>query len=428
MKAANPHLAVTGAAMDVVVPRKHGRRIALAAVVAAALALAALGLWRMVPRGLQVSAAELRVAAVERGIFLDDLIVRAKAEALHSVILDSVEAGRVEEVFAHDGALVRQGDILFRISNPQRNLELLQRQSEHTQQISNLSNLRVGFEAATTEHQRRLVDLEFNLAQAGKKHARNVQLAAKGYISPVALEESADALEQQRHTLDDARRRRDTETAVKQDAVRKMEGAIRNIENGLQLVRGTVDALVVRAPVAGRLTDFKLQVGETVKTDQHIGRIDDPLKFKLGAQVDEYYLSRIAPGRQGQVRQDGRDYQVQVSCVYPQIKEGRFAVELVFLKEQAATLNPGQSLDAQITLGEPKQALLLPNAPFVAETGGAWVFALAANGVDAEKRLLQTGRRNNRQIEVLSGLNAGERVIVSSYAGFGGATRLQLKK
>ncbi|MES2297428.1 MAG: efflux RND transporter periplasmic adaptor subunit [Pseudomonadota bacterium] len=428
MKPATPHLAVSGAAMDIIVPQRHGKEIVLGVVGAVLTVLAAAGMWSMVPRGLQVAAIEVRVAPVERGVFRDDIVVRSKAEALNSVILDSIESGRVEEVFARDGAIVKQGEVLFRISNSQRNLELLQRQSEHTQQISNLANLRVAFEAGNTDHERRLSDLQFNLAQVQKKHVRNKRLAEQGFISSEALELSNDALEQQQRAVDNEKLRSASETSVKRDALAQMEQAIRHIEAGLTLVHGTVDALVVRAPVAGRLTDFNLKIGETVRQDQHIGRIDDPLKFKLTAQVDEYYLSRIAVGRQGTVKQEGQDFKVEVSRVYPQIKEGRFAVELVFKDGQPGTMNPGQSLDAQITLGEPAQALLLPNAPFVADSGGAWVFVVAPNGIDAEKRMIRTGRRNNRQIEVLGGLGAGESIVVSSYAGFGTATHLQLKK
>ncbi len=423
-----PHLATTGAAMDTIVPRRRGKQRLLAGAAGLLLALAAFGLWKMVPRGFQVPAADVRVSSVESGIFYDDLVVRAKAEALQSVILDSVESGRVEEVFVRDGAIVKQGEVLFRISNSGRHLELLQRQSEHTQQVSNLLNLRVAFESGNTETERRLSDIQFNLDQAQKKHGRNVSLAQQGFLSSSALTESADTVAQLKHSLASEVQRGSVEAGVKKHAVAQMEGAIKDIERGLKLVNATVDALVVRAPVAGRLTDFNLQVGETVKTDQHTGRIDDPAKFKLAAQVDEFYLSRIAVGRHGLVRQDGKDYPIDVSRVYPQIKEGRFSVELVFSGEQPATLNPGQSLDAQLTLGEPRPALLLPNAPFVGDSGGAWVFVVAANGVDAEKRVLKTGRRNNRQIEVLSGLNAGDKVIVSSYATFGNATRVQIKK
>jgi HlyD family secretion protein len=414
--------------MDTIVPQRRGKRWRAALAAGALVVAAGYGGWQLMPRGLQVPAADVQVATVTRGMFLDDIVLRAKAEALQSVILDSVESGRVEEVFARDGALVKAGDILFRISNSQRNLDLLQRQAEHTQQISNLANLRVAFEAGNSEHDRRLSDLRFNLEQAQKKHARNERLAAQGFISAMALEESADNLAQQKHLVSQENLRSNTENGVKRAAVDQMARAIKSIETGLALVNGTVDALVVRAPVAGRLTDFNLKVGETVKQDQHIGRVDDPGRYKLAAQVDEYYLGRVAVGHKGTVRQDGTAYPVEISRVFPQIKDGRFALELVFTGAQPSSLNPGQSLDAQVSLGEPKPALLLQNGPFANETGGTWAFVLAANGVDAEKRAIRAGRRNNRQVEILAGLNQGDQVLVSSYAPFGSATRLQLKK
>jgi HlyD family secretion protein len=178
--------------MDSVAPKRRGKRLLFACAGGVLLALLVYGAWLWVPRGLQVSSAEARLATVEKGVFRDDIVVRATAEPLNSVILDSVESGRVEEIFARDGALVRKGQLLFRLSNPQRNLELLERQAEHAQQISNLSNLRVSQEAGRTEHQRRLSDLEFALQQGEKQHARNLRLAQQGFISNVALEESND--------------------------------------------------------------------------------------------------------------------------------------------------------------------------------------------------------------------------------------------
>jgi HlyD family secretion protein len=207
-----------------------------------------------------------------------------------------------------------------------------------------------------------------------------------------------------------------------------MDSAIHGLQSGLQLVSATVEALAVRAPSDGVLTDFRLLVGETVRPDQHIGRIDDPHHFKLSAQVDEFYLSRLTVGRHGSVTQDGKTYALRVATVYPQIKEGRFTAEMVFTGGQPAVISPGQSMDAQLTLGEPAKALLLPNGAFVNDTGGAWVFVVGRDGERAEKRSVRIGRRNNAQVEVLSGLAAGENVIVSSYTPFGKAERLQLTK
>lgn len=412
--------------MDTVVPRRRGKAIAITVASVLVLGAAGYALWAWMPRGLQIDGADLRIGQVARGVFIDEIVVRANAEPLNSVILDSVESGRVEEVLASDGALVKQGQLLFRISNPQRNLELLARQSEHAVSIFNLSNLRVAQEASASDHRRRLDDLQFALEQARKRHERNARLAAQGFISSVALEESADTLQQQQQLLAAEQRAANTEDKVRSAAAQQLESAIDGLDSGLKLVSGTVDALAVRAPVAGRLTNFRLQVGESIATGKNIGRIDDPLRFKLSASVDEYYLSRMAVGRRGSVKQDDKNYGADISTIYPQIKDGRFTVEMVFTNGQPPVLNPGQSLDARITLGEPAPALLLPNGAFINDSGGAWVYALDASGRGAQRRAVRIGRRNNSQVEVLEGLAAGDKVILSSYAAYGNSPRLQI--
>ena len=419
---------VTGAAMDVHVPRKRGRRLVRAGAAAAIVAILAWGAWQLLPRGLAVAARDVRIARVTPGVFRDDIVVRATAEPLRSIVLDSVESGRVEEVVARDGQLVARGELLFRLSNPQRHLELLARQTEYAQQISNLANLQVAQEAARTDHGRRLSDLDFALAQAGKQHARNAGLAARGFLSAVALEESHDRLVQARRSLDEERRASGTEERVREGVLRQVGDVIAGLQAGLKLVNATVDALAVRAPAAGVLTDFRLQVGETVRLDQRIGRIDDPQRFKLSAQVDEFYLSRVRVGQPGRAVQGKRAYALKVATVYPQVKDGRFTAELEFADAQPAVISPGQGVDAQLTLGEPAQALLLPNGAFALDGGGAWVFVAAPDGTEAQRRSVRLGRRSNTQVEVLSGLAAGEDVIVSGYTSFGKAERLRLTK
>jgi HlyD family secretion protein len=423
---AAPPLPASGIAMDAIVPRRRGKRSAILAAAVVALLAAGYALWAWVPRGLQIDGADLRTGQVTRGVFVDEIIVRASAEPLNSVIIDAVESGRVEEVFAADGALVKKGQLLFRISNPQRNLELLARQYEHSVSIFNLSNLRVSQQASVSDHQRRTDDLQFALDQARKQHARNARLAAQGFISGVALEESADRLAQQERTLRQEQQANGAETRVRESAEQQLESSIQGLNTGLKLVSATVDALAVRAPVEGRLTNFRLQIGESIATGKNIGRIDDPARFKLSASVDEYYLSRMAVGRHGSVKQDGRSYAADISTIYPQIKDGRFTVEMVFAHGQPPVLNPGQSLDARITLGEPSTALLLPNDAFINDSGGAWVYVLDDSGRNAQRRAVHTGRRNNSQIEVLEGLAAGDRIILSSYAAYGNSPRLHI--
>lgn len=408
-------------------PRRH-LRIALALAATAAIAACAAALYALTPRGLQVAASDVRTAVVTRGLFRDELAVRATALPLHTVILDAVESGRVEEVLARDGAMVARGEVLFRLSNPQRRLEVLAREAEHAQQISNLTNLRVTLEASRTARLRRNADLAFALTQADKQHRRKEGLAQQGFVSRAALEESIDLVGHQRRAFATEQAGNAVEDATQRDALRQMEQASARMEAGLRFVHSTVDALAVRAPVAGRLADFRLQVGQTVKPDQHLGRIDDAARFKLAAQVDEYYLHRVAPGLRGKATLNGGTHAVTVSRVYPQISDGKFAVELAFDGDSAQRLHPGQGLELAITLGGSTEALLLPNDAWVNDGSGAWAFVAASDGRSAERRTIRTGRRNNAQVEVRFGLAAGERVLVSSYAAFGNAQRLQLAR
>jgi HlyD family secretion protein len=414
--------------MDTIVPRKRGRKILIACIAAALVLAAGAWLWQQVPRGLRVQRADLDIATVQRGVFRDELVVRANAEPLDSVILDSVESGRIEEVFVRDGEVVAKGQLLFRIANPQRNLELLARQAEQAQQLYNLSNLRLAQESDRSTRQRRFDELAFSLEQARKRHARNERLAAQGFISAVALEESSDALDKEARAVALEQRSAAADSRVRTPALAQLEKAIKGLDTGLQLVRATVDALVVRAPVAGRLTDFRMQVGQSIATGKNVGRIDDPSRFKLAARIDEFYLNRVAIGRTGSVEHAGRRYPVQVASVYPQIKDGRFLAELLFTGAQPEALRPGQSLDAQITLGDPARALLLPAGAWVADSGGAWVFVVSADGRTAERREVRTGRRSSAQVEVLAGLQPGERVVVSSYAAFEKSTALTVSQ
>jgi len=184
----------------------------------------------------------------------------------------------------------------------------------------------------------------------------------------------------------------------------------------------------VRAPIAGRLTDFRLQLGEIVKAEQRIGRIDDPSRFKLAAQIDEYYLGSVSTGKNGSVNVNGRDYAVEVRRVFPQITDGRFSIELLFTGEAPPEMNPGQSAETRITLGGTSAGLILPNDAFLNDTGGTWAFVLAPDGRSAERREIRVGRRNNSQVEVASGLVPGERVIVSTYAAYSKTERLQIAK
>lgn len=414
--------------MDTVAPiagrKKPVRRLL---VVLSLLLLGAWAWWYFTPGGLRVAARDVRIAQVQRGKFLDQVVVRAKAKPSKSVVLDSIESGKVEEVFVRDGAPLKAQQVLFRLSNPQRRLELLAREADRAQQISNLSNLRVGLESTRTEHERRMEDLTFALSEADKSLARTQALAQQGFMGQAALRDAGDKVANFKRQRTREASRFTAELAIKTTAVKQMESAIETIDSGLHLMGQALEALTVRAPLPGRLTDFHLQVGETVQLGQHLGRIDDPSAFKLEAEIDEFYLPRMKEGQVAQARQGDVAYQLHVARIFPQVNSGRFKAEFEFTS-QPGKLSPGQTLDLTLSLGAPADALLLPNGAFVNETGGTWLYVLDKDGSTATRRPVRLGRRSTAQVEVLSGTQPGEEVIVSSYAAFGSANTLQLAK
>jgi HlyD family secretion protein len=383
--------------------------------------------WQQRPLGLPLARADLDIDTVRQGVFDDVLVTRATVLPLHSVLLDAVENGQVEQVLVKEGAAVEAGALLFVLRSPQRAQELMQRSAEAAQQLANLATFRAAWVAAQAQQRRELTQAGFELERAERADRRNRELAATGFVSPAALEESADRLAQAQRLLTQLRMDGDAELATREQSVRAMERAVAELERGLAAMRAASDGLAVRAPVAGRLTGFALQLGESVRAGSRIARIDSTGRFKLSTRLDEFHLPRIRESVPATLVHAGREHALRVSRIDPQVKDGRFSVELSFEGDGPSDLQAGQNLDVRLALGQPRPALLLKDGGFVSDTGGAWAFVLDAGGRHAERRSLQLGRRAGGQLEVLGGLQAGERVVVSPYRAFLNATVLRLQ-
>lgn len=413
----------SGAAMDrrVAVPRRWSLG-ALAAL--ATLAVAAL-LWHYWPRGVIVARSSVEVAAAKTGPFRDVIVGRAITQPLQSVLLDATEDGRVEQVLVKDGERVEAGQLLVALSSTQRAQELMARSSEAAQQLANFSTLRAAWMQAQAAQRRTLTEAEFELERVRRLHRRNRELAATGFLSPSALEDSADRLAMAERLFAQQQADGREELAVREQSVQAMQRAVTDLHKRLDAMRAASEGLAVRAPAAGRVTGLTLQVGESVRSGTRIARLDSLGRFKLDLRLDEFHLGRIREGLGATLAHDGRDHALHVARIDPLVKDGRFSVELVFDAEPPA-LQVGQGLDVRLTLGEPTPALLLPDRGFFADTGGAWAFVLDADGRHAQRRTLQLGRRADGVIEVLGGLQPGEQVVVSPYRAFAAAPSLQI--
>jgi len=359
--------------------------------------------WQRAPQIQVVGTPQL--AAVQAGMFRDELALRARVEPMRSVQLDAAEAGRVEAVLAHDGDQVDAGAPLYRLHSPEQEQLLMQRSAEVAQQMANVSVQRSAQAASLAMNRRELAQLQAAEAQAEAEHARQAQLATAGFVSPAAQEQAERQHRLATQLLQQARQDLGLEASTRQQSIDEMARAVQGLQRGLQLLERSRDRLQQRAPIAGQLSGFQLQVGASVRPGDRLGRIDDPASgMQLMADVDEYYLPRLQPG-QVATSASGR---LSLAQTLPQVQGGKVRVLLRWPESTApATLRPGQAVDLRLQLSEPTPALLLPEGP------GVQSRLYVRQGRELHRRTVQLGRRAAGQVEVLSGLNAGDLVLIS---------------
>ncbi|MFN3389177.1 MAG: efflux RND transporter periplasmic adaptor subunit [Allosphingosinicella sp.] len=421
--------AESGSGMDRVVEKKGPSKQVKIAIGAAAVILAAVLFYIFAPTASSqtVPAERITVSAAERGRFDDFLPLRARVTPLVTVYLDAVEGGRVEQVLVEDGAMVQQGQLLAVLSNSDLQLNLLARQTEVTQQINSMRSQELALAQTRLQNQRALIEADLVADKARRQYETQRPLAEKGYVAGKTLRDSQDEYQASRQRSAILRRAQATDEQLQSSQLAQLRASTASLNASLDIARATLEALNLRAPVSGQLTAFSIQVGQSLNRGERLGQIDSAGNNKLVAQVDEFYLGRVDIGQTATVEAGGKTYRARVAKIYPQVNNGAFEVDLHFIGGEPESLQRGQTLQVKLTLGDPTPALLIPNGAFYNETGGAWVFVVTPDGDAAVKRNVRLGRRNADYIEVLEGLEPGERVITSPYTGFADKDRLDLE-
>jgi HlyD family secretion protein len=418
--------AVSGGAMDRVVERKRiDKRVLIGAGAGGALLLFLL-FWLFAPRSDSISVARdrLTIAAVQSGTFEDFLPLRARVTPLLTVFLDAVEGGRVEEKLVEDGAQVTQGQLLAVLSNAELQLSTLEKQAEVEQQLNNMRSQELALTQSRNTNLRDLNQAETELAKMRRQYDLQKPLAERGFVAMKTYNDTKDDLKYQQQRLEIVKRSIAQTEALQTSQLKQLRAASASLSGSLGIARGSLGQLNIKAPVTGQLSGFEIQLGQSLQQGQRIGQIDSAGADKLQADVDEYYLGRVAVGQTATADVNGRTYRLKVAKVYPQVRNGQFQIDLLFDRAEPTSVQRGQTVQAKLTLGDPSKAVLIPNGAFFNDTGGNWVFVVDKSGNSATKREVKLGRRNADFIEVLGGLSPGERVVTSSYSGLVDKDRL----
>ena len=411
--------AVSGGAMDKVVERKRiDKRILIAGGAAAALLLVLL-FWLFAPQAgtLSVSRDRLTIATVERGVFEDFLPLRARVTPLVTVYLDAVEGGRVEEKLVEDGAQVTKGQLLAVLSNAELQLSTLEKQAEVEQQLNNMRSQELSLTQTRNANLRDLNQAQTDLAKARRQYELYKPLSERGFVSKKVFNDTKDDLNYQVQRLEILKRSVAQTEALQVSQLRQLRAAAASLNTSMGVAQGSLGQLNIKAPVTGQLSGFEIQLGQSLQQGERIGQVDSAGSDKLQADVDEFYLGRVQIGQAATADIDGRTYRLRVAKVYPQVRNGQFQVDLVFIGAEPKSMQRGQTVQAKLTIGDSSRAVLVPNGAFFNDTGGNWVFVVDRGGNSATKREVKLGRRNADVIEVLGGLKPGEKVITSSYSG-----------
>ena len=417
-------------AMDSVrAPLSRNRsRVLIAASVAV---LVAAGGYVYFSGGLQpsasVSEARVTLGSVAFRPFEESIPVNAVVIPERTVYLDTVEGGRVVKRHEEDGTFVTAGTPLITLRNKSLELDVMNREAQYTQQLSSLAQAQIAFDQNMLRYDQDLMnaELEINLTRADldRRLPRDVTGVPQSEIDRLEAELSH---RERSYAAIAAAKERDTANAARN--LDQLKQSVGRMQASIDLVRESLDGLTLRAPIDGEVSALTTEVGEVLSPGARVAQIDKTGAFKVRAQVNEFYLGRLTTGQTAQATINDEAFILSVDKIYPTVENREFAADLRFVETPPEGLRRGQSLQLRIALGDRSEYLTIPTGAYYEETGGQYVYVLKPGATTAEKRDVVLGRRGADQIQVISGLNAGEDVITSSYSTFAGRDRVRIEQ
>ncbi|WP_190810254.1 efflux RND transporter periplasmic adaptor subunit [Flagellimonas sp. S3867] len=369
----------------------------------------------------------LSIAQVTEGKFDDYITINGNVAPIATIYMDAYEGGRVSEKLIEEGTMVKKGDIILKLENMGLYEQILASESNLALKQNDLRSTRLNFDSRQVEGRRSLATAEYDLQRLKRNYEQNEALYKEELISKeeYLLSKENYELSIKQHEIVKLQTEQDNE--MRKTSLAGLDTDLSRMKKTLSMVYERLDHLNVRAPADGQLGFLDAEIGQNISQGERIGQINVLTDFKIEAEIDEHYIDRVKRDLSATLERNDKEYELRLRKVYPEVRSGRFKVDLVFTGEKPETIRAGQSYNIRLQLGASSDALLLPKGGFFQSTGGQWVFVVGTDGNEALKRNIRIGKQNSRYFEVLEGLQPGEAVITSNYDSFGTAERIVLK-
>lgn len=377
---------------------------------------------------LRVDAQMLSISEVRQAEFNDYVRLTGSVQPITTVQLSPLEAGIVERIVAEEGEQVKRGDVIVELSNNNLSMQILQSEADLAEKQNILRNTLISMEQQRLTLRQEQLQLDLEVQRKRRTFEQNDELYRNNLLARETWLQSKEdyELSLRRRELIMERQRQDS--LYRTNQVVQMESDLNSMSRNMQLIRQRVDNLKVKAPIDGEVGMLDVVLGQSISSGASIGQVNDLSAFKVTAQIDEHYIDRIVRGLTASFERQDHNYQMTLSKVYPEVREGQFRADFIFSGDIPDNIRSGQTYYMNLQLGQSSDALLIPRGAFYQTTGGAWVYVLDASGERAYRRIIRIGRQNPQYYEVVEGLQAGERVITSGYENFGTNEVLILKK
>jgi len=369
----------------------------------------------------------LSIAQISEGKFDDYITINGNVAPIATIYMDAYEGGRVSEKLIEEGIMVKKGDIILKLENMNLYEQILASESNLALKQNDLRSTKLTFDSRQVEGRRSLATASTDLQRLKRNFEQNEALFEDELISREIYLTSKENYELAQKQYDIVKVQTEQDDELRETSLSGLDTDLSRMQQTLSMVYERLDHLNVRAPADGQLGFLDAEIGQNIAQGQRIGQVNVLTDFKIEAEIDEHYIDRVKRDLSASLERNGKEFSLRLRKVYPEVRNGRFKVDLVFTDEKPETIRSGQSYNIKLQLGASSDALLLPKGGFFQSTGGQWIFVVNSDGNEALKRNIRVGKQNSRYYEVLEGLEQGEKVITSNYDSFGEAERIVLK-